>query len=75
LPIPQRVVEEVVEIGSELFPDVAEDNIHGLYLEDDEIPPLPLNSEESFEDEDEAARGICPLIVLFFFFFFFFFVL
>jgi hypothetical protein len=42
----------VEEIGAKLFPDVAEDNIHGLYLEDTEIPPLPSNSEESFKDED-----------------------
>jgi hypothetical protein len=35
----------VVEIGSELFPDVAEDNIHGLYLANAVIPPLPRTSD------------------------------
>ncbi len=55
LPIPQTAVDEVVEIGAKLFPDFAEDNIHGLYPEDTEIPPLPSNFEESFEDETTTA--------------------
>jgi hypothetical protein len=44
LPIPQRAVKEVVEIELELFLDVAEDNIHDLYLVDAEIHPLPPTS-------------------------------
>jgi hypothetical protein len=55
LPIPQTSIDEVVEVGAELFLDVPEDNIHGLYPEDTEIPPLPLNPEESSEEDDENA--------------------
>lgn len=55
LTIPQIVVDEEVEIRAELFPDVGEDNIHGLYPEDVKIPQLPPNLEESLEDEDKTA--------------------
>lgn len=50
----------MVEIRSKLSPDIVEDKIHGLYPEDGEIPLFPSTSEESSEDEDEAARGTAP---------------
>jgi hypothetical protein len=46
----------MVEIGLELFPDIAKDNTHGLCLAYAKIPPLPPTSKEFSKDEYEAAR-------------------
>jgi hypothetical protein len=51
-----------------LFPDIAKDNIHGLYPEDTEIPHFPSTSDEPSKDEDEAAGGIAPSSFSFFLF-------
>lgn len=55
LPVPRDAVDELAEVGAQLFPDVPKDNIHRNYPKDIEIPLLPSNPEESFKDEDEAA--------------------
>jgi len=47
-------IDEMLEIGADLLPDpppLAEDNKHGLYLVDTDLPSFPSNSEELFEDE------------------------
>jgi len=62
LSLPQRVVDEIVEIGSKLIPEVPEENICGLYPIDANLLTLPWNSEESSEDEAEAFWGHCPLV-------------
>jgi hypothetical protein len=36
LPVPQDAVDELAEVGAELFPDVPKDNIHWNYPKDTE---------------------------------------
>jgi hypothetical protein len=48
LPLPFSAINEMLDIGIDLVPYAPEDNLHGLYPM---APPLPLDSNESFDDE------------------------